>query len=69
MRCVTGAILLLGAEQAFSHAHLIGFPHHLFAREVLLPASLVLSVLGVGFLVWGLLTERPRRHVADKSGA
>lgn len=58
MRMLTGAILIAAAEQAFSHAHLIGFPHSFFASEVLLPTSLVLVVAGVGFLIWGVVTER-----------
>ncbi|HPM81684.1 MAG TPA: hypothetical protein PLF81_13340 [Candidatus Anammoximicrobium sp.] len=58
MRMVTGAILIAAAEQAFSHAHSIGFPHSFFASEVLLPTSLVLAVVGLGFLVWGIITER-----------
>jgi hypothetical protein len=55
---VTGAILILAAEQAFSHAHLVVFPDRVFAREVLIPTSLVLTAFGVGFLIWGILTER-----------
>jgi len=55
---ITGAILIGAAEQAFAHAHSIGFPHAVFASQVLLPSSLVLAVIGVGFLVWGILTER-----------
>lgn len=58
MRMLTGAILLLTAEQAFAHAHLVHFPNVPFVREVLIPASLVLAVFGLGFLVWGILTER-----------
>ena len=58
MRTVTGAILIAAAEQAFSHAHLIGFPHGVFASQVLLPTSLVLLLAGLGFLVWGVITER-----------
>jgi hypothetical protein len=58
MKMLTGAVLLVGAEQAFAHAHLIGFPHASFAREVLLPASYVLLGLGVVFLLWGVFTER-----------
>jgi hypothetical protein len=58
MRMLTGAILIAAAEQAFAHAHLIGFPHSAFAREVLLPASLVFVLFGLGFLVWGVITER-----------
>jgi hypothetical protein len=55
---VTGAVLIAAAEQAFSHAHLIGFPHSVFAIEVLVPASLVLLLAGLGFLIWGAATER-----------
>jgi hypothetical protein len=55
---VTGAILIAAAEQAFSHAQLIGFPNAVFASQVLWPASLVLLVAGLGFLIWGLFTER-----------
>jgi len=58
MRMVTGAILIAAAEQAFSHAYLIGFPHSVYAIEVLVPASLVLLLAGLGFLVWGAVTER-----------
>lgn len=58
MRMVTGAILLLSAEQAFAHAHLVGFPNVEFVREVLIPVSLVLALLGIGFLIWGLIAER-----------
>ncbi len=58
MRTVTGALLIVAAEQAFSHAHLIGFPHRAFACEILYPASVVLLTLGLGFLIWGVVTER-----------
>ncbi len=57
MRLVTGALLLLAAEQAYAHAHLVQFPHYRTASPVLLPASAVFAVLGVGFLVWGALTD------------
>jgi hypothetical protein len=63
MRTVTGAILIAAAEQAFAHAHLIGFPHGVFASQVLLPTSLALLAAGLIFLVWGVITERaPREH-------
>ncbi len=58
MRTVTGAVLIVAAEQAFSHAYLIGFPNAVFASQVLLPSSLVLAVAGLGFLIWGVITER-----------
>jgi hypothetical protein len=60
MRLLTGTRFLLGAEQAFTHAHLVGFPHAAYAREILLPLSVVFAVLGLVFLIWGLLTE-PRK--------
>ena len=53
MRMITGAILLLASEQAFAHAHLIGFPHAVLAQDVLLPCSVVFAVTGCGFLIWG----------------
>jgi hypothetical protein len=58
MRMITGAVLILAAEQAFAHAHQIGFPHQVFAREILLPASVALMLVGVGLLVWGVVRER-----------
>ncbi len=58
MRMISGTILLLAAEQAFAHAHMIGFPHATYARNVLFPASYVLLGLGVAFLAWGVFTER-----------
>jgi len=60
MRIVAGALLILTAEQAFSHALLVRFPHDTFANQVLLPTSCVLLCLGVGFLIWGIFTE-PRK--------
>ncbi|MDP6468783.1 MAG: hypothetical protein QF918_13630 [Pirellulaceae bacterium] len=57
MRMLTGAILLLAAEQAFAHAYLVGFPHQAFVSEVLIPASLVLGFLGIAFLIWGLVQD------------
>ncbi len=58
MRMLTGAVLLAAAEQAYSHAHLIGFPHGATAKEVLLPTSLVFVGGGLAFLIWGIITER-----------
>ena len=60
MRMVAGALLIVAAEQAFSHSMLVRFPHDAFAQQVLLPASGTLIFLGVGFLIWGLLTEAQR---------
>lgn len=57
MKLLTGAILLLTAEQAYAHAQLIGFPNHESAAEVLVPASLILLILGSLLMVWGLATE------------
>ncbi len=57
MRMITGAILLLAAEQAFAHAYLVGFPHQAFVSQVLTPGSLLLGVIGLVFLIWGLITD------------
>lgn len=57
MRMLTGAILLLAAEQAFAHAYLVGFPHQVFVSQVLVPGSLTLGLLGLAFLVWGLVMD------------
>ena len=64
MRTITGAVLLLAAEQAFAHAYLVGFPNAPIAQDVLIPASGVLGLLGIAFLLWGILSERK-----DKNGA
>lgn len=58
MRMITGAILILGAEQAFAHAYSAPFPNQVLVCEVLLPTSLVLGAVGVGFLIWGIIVER-----------
>jgi hypothetical protein len=58
MRMLSGAVLLVGAEQAFAHALLVRFPHEVFARDVLFPVSGVLLVVGLTLLVWGIATER-----------
>jgi hypothetical protein len=62
MRTLTGAILLAAAEQSYAHSCLIGFPNQQAASQILVPASLVGLVLGMAFLVWGILTDgsRPR---------
>ena len=57
MRLLSGAILLVGAEQSFAHAQLIQFPNQDAASSVLIPASLVLLVLGSLLMIWGLLTD------------
>jgi hypothetical protein len=44
MRMITGAILLLAAEQAFAH-------------QVLVPGSATLGLLGLAFLIWGLAMD------------
>ena len=57
MKLVSGALLIVGAEQAYAHAQLTQFPNHESAVAVLIPASLVMLVLGLLMFVWGLLTE------------
>ncbi len=70
MRTVTGAILLLAAEQAYAHSCLIAFPDQEAAGQILIPASLVMLGLGIGFLVWGICTEGGRRAFVDpRTGA
>lgn len=58
MRTITGAILILTAEQAFAHAYLVDFPNAAMAQDVLVPASYVLGALGVVFLIWGVFPDR-----------
>ncbi|MEZ6063800.1 MAG: hypothetical protein R3C19_25915 [Planctomycetaceae bacterium] len=58
MRTVTGAILLLVAEQCYAHSCMIAFPNQEAAVQVLIPGSIVALFLGTGFLIWGILTER-----------
>ncbi|MFP6763163.1 MAG: hypothetical protein VB858_06085 [Planctomycetaceae bacterium] len=61
MKLLAGAILLLVSEQAFSHAYLVQFPHHIFASEVLVPASIVSLIPGIILLLWGLWEEATAR--------
>lgn len=58
MKTVTGALFLLLAEQAFAHSNMIQFPNHIYASEVLLPASLVSLLAGIFFLLWGLWADK-----------
>jgi hypothetical protein len=57
MKMVSGALLLLAAEQAFAHSQLVQFPNHDDAARILIPASVVFLALGALLFVWGLLTE------------
>jgi hypothetical protein len=57
MKTVSGALLLLAAEQAFAHAQLAQFPNHEAASRILIPASIVFLVLGAILLSWGLLAD------------
>ena len=67
MKLVSGALFLVGAEQAFAHSLMIQFPNQDVASRILIPASLVFAVLGSLFVVWGLLTETSmgRRNSKD----
>ncbi|MFO0870309.1 MAG: hypothetical protein U0935_15375 [Pirellulales bacterium] len=58
MRMLTGAVLILAAEQAFAHAHMANFPNEPRVRDVLYPACIFLVLLGSVLLVWGLVTDR-----------
>lgn len=57
MKLLAGAVFLLSAEQAYAHAHLVLFPNHETASQVLLPASVVLAVIGTLLVIWGLIAE------------
>lgn len=57
MKLVSGALLLVGAEQAYAHANLVQFPNYEPAAAVLFPAAVVFLALGMLLFVWGLLTE------------
>ncbi len=57
MRIIAGAILILASVHAFAHAHLAQFPHQILVRDVLLPTSAILAILGIGVLIWGIVTE------------
>lgn len=56
MKTVSGAVLLLAAEQSFAHAKLVVYPNE-DAGAVLIPASLVFLVLGGLLMAWGLVAE------------
>jgi hypothetical protein len=69
MKLLSGAILLVGCEQAFAHALLIPFPNQDTASRFLIPASLVMLVMGSILMIWGLLTElrrRPERALEER---
>ena len=57
MRMMTGALLLVGAEQAYAHAQMIQFPNHVEARTVLFPTALAFLVLGTFMILWGAWAE------------
>lgn len=57
MRSLTGALLILTGEQAFAHAHLINFPHQIYAQSILIPFALVSIVIGLIYLVLGYFLD------------
>ena len=57
MRALTGAILILAGEQAFSHAYLIGFPHQIFAQQILIPFAGVSILVGLAMIVLGFFRD------------
>ena len=57
MKLISGAIMLLAAEQAYAHSQLIGFPNSRAAGEVLWPAALFFLIAGMSLLLWGIWTE------------
>jgi hypothetical protein len=70
MKLLTGAILLVGAEQAFAHSLLVQFPNQDFASRILVPASLVMLTIGSLLMLWGLFsevrTDRNRQQASSK---
>ena len=58
MRGLTGAILILAGEQAFSHALLIGFPHQAYAQTILFPFAAITILSGIGFLLLGFFRDQ-----------
>lgn len=57
MKILSGAIFLVGAEQAFAHAMLVQFPNQSMASAVLIPASVVMLAMGGLLVLWGLWVE------------
>lgn len=57
MKILSGAIFLVGAEQAFAHAMLVQFPNQSTASAVLIPASVVMLAMGGLLVLWGLWVE------------
>lgn len=69
MKLLSGVILLVGAEHAYAHAQLVQFPNQDAASSVLIPASLILLLLGTCLTIWGLLTEcRSGKGSRNQSG-
>ena len=66
MKMVSGALLLVAAEQAFAHSQLVQFPTQDEATRVLIPASVVFLAVGAILLVWGIVTEAPRGKGSDR---
>ena len=60
MRMITGAVLILTAEQAFAHSLSIGFPNTQIAQDILYPASMILAGAGVLLIVWGIWSGESR---------
>ena len=57
MKLLSGAVLLVGAEQAFAHAQLVQFPNQDAASSILIPVSFIMLSLGILLMIWGLLTD------------
>ena len=57
MKLLSGALLLLAAEQAYAHAKLLQFPNQDSAAQVLIPASVAFLVVGLVLCFWGLFSE------------
>ena len=68
MKILSGAVFLVGAEQAFAHAMLVQFPNQGTASTVLIPASVIMLAIGSLLVLWGLWSEI-RSNQAQKKEA
>lgn len=66
MKILSGAIFLVGAEQAFAHAMLVQFPNQGTASTVLIPASVIMLGMGSLLMLWGLWSEIRMSQIQKK---
>jgi hypothetical protein len=66
MKILSGAIFLVGAEQAFAHAMLVQFPNQGTASTVLIPASVIMLGMGSLLMLWGVWSEIRMSQIQKK---